>query len=124
MGWVRRAVGDGLEALIALRLKNAPAEDTMEFIADIWLRAFRQRAFIQELDEPRIRAAFDRIFGRIREWPAPLDVIELMPSRPERVKLPPPKASAGEHEKNVLRVRMMIESLLENWGPKSTRKGD
>jgi len=124
MGWVRRAVGDGLEALMALRLKNAPAEDTMEFIADIWLRAFRQRAFIQELDEPRIRAAFDRIFGRIREWPAPLDVIELMPSRPERVKLPPPETPAGEHEKNVLRVRMMIESLLENWGPKSTRKGD
>ena len=124
MGWVRRAVGDGLEALMALRLKNAPAEDTMEFIADIWLRAFRQRVFIRELDEPRIRAAFDLIFGRIREWPAPLDVIELMPPRPERMKLPPPKVSAEEHKKNVLRVRMMIGSFMENWGPKTTRKGD
>jgi hypothetical protein len=115
MDWVRQAVGDGLEALIALRLKNAPAEDTMEYIADIWLRAFRQRVFIRETDEPRIRAAFDRIFGRIREWPAPLDVIELMPPRPERLKLPPPKVSAEEHAENVSRVKEMIAVLMGKW---------
>lgn len=122
MDWINDAVLDGLSALVALRLRNTPAEDMIELTADIWVRAFRQRAFIREVDEPRIRAAFDRVFPTLREWPAPLDVIELMPPRPERPKLPPPKVSDEEHEKNVLRVRMMIGSFLENWGPETTRK--
>jgi len=124
MPWVREVVGDGLSALLALRLKNTPAEDMIELTADIWVQAFRQRAFIEEVDAPRIREAFRRIFPRIREWPAPLDVIELMPPRPERLKLPQPKVSDEEHAKNVARVRLMVESFLKNWGPETTRKED
>ena len=124
MDWINDAVLDGLSALVALRLRNTPAEDMIELTADIWVRAFRQRVFIQETDEPRIRAAFDLIFPKIREWPAPLDVIELMPPRPERLKLPPPELTDEEHAANVARGRLMIGSFLENWGTKTTRQGD
>lgn len=122
MDWISDAVMDGLSALVALRLKGAPGEDSIEFTADIWVRAFRQHVFIRELDEPRIRAAFDRIFGRIREWPAPLDVIERMPPRPPQKALPPPETSPEQHAMDVARVRVMVGSFLENWGPKTTRK--
>lgn len=119
--WIREAVGDGLEALLALRLKNAPAEDMIELTADIWVQAFSQRCFYPGDDAPRIREAFRRIFPKIREWPAPIDVITLMPSRPERAKLPAPKPSATEHAENVARVKSMLKDLVEGWGPKSTR---
>jgi len=121
MDWINDAVMDGLSALVALRLKGTPGEDMIDLTADIWVRAFRQRVFIQELDEPRIRAAFDRIFGRIREWPAPLDVIELMSPRPPQLALPEPEISDEQHQENVLRVRLMIGSFMEHWGPKSAR---
>lgn len=124
MPWVRKAVGDGLEALVALRLKNTPPEDTIELTGDIWLRAFRQRVSIQELDEPRIRAAFDKIFPKVREWPAPLDVIELMPPRPPQLALPEQEVSDEQHQKNVLRVRLVIGSFMEHWGPKTKRENN
>jgi hypothetical protein len=123
MDWINDAVMDGLSALIALRLKNTPAEDMIELTADIWVRAFRQRVFIPEVDEPRIRAAFDRIFPRIREWPAPLDVIELMPVRPPQLALPAPVVSDEQHAENVARVKEMIARFMDSWGPKTTKKG-
>ncbi|MFH1027695.1 MAG: hypothetical protein V1791_06810 [Pseudomonadota bacterium] len=119
--WIRESVADGLGALLALRLKNTPAEDMIELTADIWVRAFRKRVFIQELDAPRIRAAFDEIFPRIREWPAPRDVLELMPPRPPQLALPAPVVSDEQHAKNVARVKDMISNFMNSWGPQTTR---
>ncbi len=79
--WVRQEVAEGLEALLALRLRNSPAEDMIELTADIWLRAIGQRVSIEQLDSHRIREGFHRLFPKIREWPAPIQVIELMPPR-------------------------------------------
>jgi hypothetical protein len=123
MDWINDAVMDGLSALIALRLKNTPAEEMIDLTADIWLRAFRQRAFIREVDEPRIRAAFDMIFPRIREWPAPLDVIELMPPRPPQLALPELVVSDEQHAENVAKVKDLMAKFMDSWGPKTTRKG-
>ncbi|MRR33174.1 hypothetical protein EG829_00540 [bacterium] len=123
MDWINDAVMDGLSALVALRLKGTPGEDMIELTADIWVRAFRQRVFIRELDEPRVRVAFDRIFSQVREWPAPLDVIELMPPRPPQKALPPPKISDEEHGKMVARVKLMIGSFMQHWSmPPDKRK--
>jgi hypothetical protein len=120
--WIRKEVGDGLEALLALRLKNTPAEDMIELTADIWERAFRQRVHTKAIDVPRIREAFNRIFPKIREWPAPLDVIELMPPRPEQKKLPAPKLSDEEHAASVAKLKEMFAKLMDSWGPKTTRR--
>lgn len=117
MDWINDAVMDGLSALVALRLKGTPGEDMIELTADIWVRAFRQRVFIQEVDEKRVRVAFDKIFSRVREWPAPLDVIELMPPRPPQLALPAPEISAEERAVNSARVKALIEGYLAKWGP-------
>lgn len=116
MDWINDAVMDGLSALVALRLKGTPGEDMIELTADIWVRAFRHNVFVRELDEPRIKVAFDRVFGRIREWPAPLDVIGLMPPRAERLKLPQPELTEEQRLENVARVRGKINELLQRCG--------
>lgn len=122
MDWINDAVMDGLSALVALRLKGTPGEDMIELTADIWVRAFRQRVFIQDVDEKRVRVAFDKIFSRVREWPAPLDVIELMPPRPPQLALPPPVLADEEHAAKAAEVKQKIADLVNSWGPPTTRK--
>lgn len=120
--WIRAEIANGLQALLSLRLKNTPAEDMIELTADIWVQAFLHRlgtSTIECIDGPRIREGFRRIFGQIREWPAPIDVIERMPARPEREQLPPPQVTPEQHRENVTRVKGMFNDLLKSWGMKS-----
>lgn len=111
--WIRIAVADGLEGLLALRLKNTPAEDMIELTADIWVHAFSQRVSVESIDAPRIREGFMQIFPRIREWPAPLDVLELMPDRPPQPLLLPPEKSDEEWRRDQRRFDEILNSLIE-----------
>ena len=111
--WLRNEVGNGLQALLALRLKNAPAEDMVELTADIWLVAFSRRLGVvsEEIDAPRIAEGFRRYFPTAREWPAPIDVLGLIPRRPPQKSLPAPKPADGDRQ----RVKKMVDDLIEQW---------
>jgi hypothetical protein len=118
MDWLRNEVVEGLQALLALRLNGAPAADMVVLTANIWEQAFEQklgRNAIEEVDAPRIRAGFRFLFPRLREWPAPADVIESMPSRPPRKALPEPVPTKAQHQESVKRVKTMVDELLSGW---------
>lgn len=112
--WIRIAVADGLEGLLALRLKNAPAEDMIELTADIWVHAFSRRVSVESIDAPRIREGFMQIFPRIREWPAPLDVIELMPDRPPQPRLMAPDVSDEQWQRDRQRFDEILNGLVKH----------
>ena len=115
MDWLRREIGSGLQALLSLRLKDAPPAETITGTAEIWVRAFVARIGSTargEVDAPRIRAAFCAIFPRIREWPAPIDVIELMPPRPPQPKLPEPEIPEEERQQKVQELKEIMEDLI------------
>jgi hypothetical protein len=117
LDWIRIAVADGLEGLLALRLKNTPAEDMIELTADIWVHAFARRVSVEGIDAPRIREGFMRIFPRIREWPAPLDVIELMPDRSPQPRLPAPEVSNEQWQRDQQRFDEILNGLLVHVSP-------
>ena len=79
--WVRIAISSGLAGLLALRLENSPAADTITKTADIWEQAIRPKASVKDLDAPRIAAAFRQLFPKVRKWPGPAQLVELMPAR-------------------------------------------
>jgi hypothetical protein len=79
--WVRIAISSGLAGLLALRLENSPAADTITKTADIWEQAIRPKSSVRDLDEPRITAAFRQLFPKVRKWPGPAQLVELMPTR-------------------------------------------
>jgi len=109
--WIEDEVISGLQALLALRLRNTPAEDIIGLTLNIWVGAFRREVYSEGIDRQRIAEGFRRIFGRIREWPAPIDVIEQMPRRPISVVLAAPidaDAVAADYE----RVRPLIDELI------------
>ncbi len=79
--WVRIAISSGLAGLLALRLENSPAADTITKTADIWEQAIKPKASVKDLDAPRIAAAFRQLFPKVRKWPGPAQLVELMPAR-------------------------------------------
>ncbi len=107
---VRREVANGLQALLSLRLRNTPAEDMIELTADIWVAAMGQRVSVEQLDAPRIAAGFQRLFPTVREWPAPIQVIELMPRRPPQPALTH-TISAAERQANKERLRELSRRI-------------
>lgn len=122
MQWIREEVGNGLQALLSLRLKNTPAEDMIELTADIWVQAFSETLgswAVEELDAHRIREGFRKAFPKIREWPAPIDIIEQMPKRSEPRQLPGPEPD----EEAKQRIRATIEGLKTKLYVKNEKKG-
>lgn len=84
MNWLQNEIIDGISTLIVLRLPNTPAADTVEAVAKIWVNVFLRQpvGWQEDLDKGRIQAAFLRGAGNLTAWPAPRQIIELLPPRP------------------------------------------
>lgn len=112
--WLRAVVADGLSALIALGLDGQPAAEIMPLTADIWLRAIQRASVgldIAEIDAPRIREGFDRLWPSLKRWPVPAQLIEQIPGRPERQKLAPPPLTEAQHAEGKRRAQAILDQL-------------
>jgi hypothetical protein len=68
-------------------------------------RASRQ-ALSQEVDLPRFREAFVRILPTLREWPAPAEILDLLPPRPPQKQITTdPEMTAEERAEGVRLLR-------------------
>lgn len=103
--WMQTEIETGFQQLICLGLERQPAMDLMGGTVMAWVTALsHNRVWDQGLDAPRFRAAFLTMMGTRTSWPAPKDILEAMPPRPEMKALP---AKAPDPEK----ARRMIEQL-------------
>lgn len=110
-GWLVAEVAEGVQRLLVLRLEGCPSADTVQAVAlawadALWLRAGRWSA--QE-DAPRLRQAFRALAAHATRWPAPADLWEHLPPRPEppRLELPPPTPQERE------RIRAMLQQARQ-----------
>ena len=85
---LHNAVVDGLTILLALRLPGTPAVDTVVATAQAWssVLAFG-REWDEEQDVARFQTGFLQLAAVIDRWPAPKDLLDKLPPRPERMKL-------------------------------------
>lgn len=89
--WLEHIVIDGVQLLLALRLANAPAADTVDATVTAWLIAFMARGhWVEERDGPRFKAAFLRLVSTLDRWPAPKHLLDAMPAAAAQISLPPP----------------------------------
>lgn len=100
MKWLEDEISDGLSAMLAAKLENAPALDTIEVTANVWGLAWARHVNSDQLDAPRVREAFIRYIATARDWPAPIRVIELMPPRPPLPRLPLPELTDEQRARN------------------------
>lgn len=110
--WLRWEIGAGLSALVAQSLKFQPGADMITMNADVWFVALKKICTIEEVDAPRIQAGFQRLFGQIAEWPAPKQLLALMPDRPPRRSLPMPEPTEADRQ----RGREVLQQLKDKMG--------
>ncbi|MDD2319155.1 MAG: hypothetical protein PHO83_03795 [Geobacteraceae bacterium] len=110
--WLRWEIGTGLSALVAQSLKFQPGADMITMNADVWYLTLKKVCTIEQVDTPRIRAGFERLFGQVTEWPAPKQLIDVMPARPPRRSLPEPELTEADRQ----RGREVIQQLKDKMG--------
>ena len=120
--WLHDEVLTGLQRFYALRLKNSPPADATLATAAVWTDAINDHpiAWDESLDRKRIELAFRKLCSNIIEWPAPRQLIELIPRRPEQAKLPAPQMSPEQIALNKLRLAEILAGLKNQF---STSKG-
>jgi len=93
--WLENAVIEGLQALLVLRLKDAPAADTINAVVDVWLHALMaaNTTWISHLDAARVAAGFATLSRAREHWPAPKTLLDAMPARVMPTALPAPTSN-------------------------------
>ena len=119
--WFDAAISSGLQQLLVLYLPGAPAEETICAVAEMWSRAVwtSRASWDERLDVQRIAAAFLALARRVDRWPAPKQILDSLPPRPERAKLPEPPLSRDQIERNKAFLRRLTAMVL---APKETRR--
>lgn len=115
--WLRREISAGLQALVSISLDNQPAAEILPMTADVWLIAVQRGGVgisIEEVDAPRIREGFRRLFPLVKEWPKPRQLIEQIPGRPERQRLPAPPITKEEEAEGLRQLRAIKEKVNIN----------
>ncbi|MCB1950155.1 hypothetical protein [Nitrosomonas sp.] len=107
--WFRNAIVSGIQQLLSLSLDGTPPSKTITLTASTWIEVlWPTRRWDAELDETRIAEAFRQLMIRCDRWPAPRQLLLVLPSRPERLKLTPPAKGrdaamqAIKHAKEIL----------------------
>lgn len=111
--WLENSVIEGLQMLLTLRLRNAPASDTIDAVVDVWVALFAARpiGWDEQRDTPRLHQAFAKVGGKLDYWPAPANVLEAMPPPPIQPLLRPPKSTIPphEHQRRMDKVKALLE---------------
>ncbi len=131
--WLEVVVIEGLQMLLTLRLRNAPAHDTITAVLDVWLMAIMSRnpIWFEERDKPRFQAAFLRLAGTLEAWPAPAQLYRELPKLPDQCALEAPEQPIPRGEKIHRQIATLIDQVTEGKGlfkppppPKRRKKDD
>lgn len=116
--WFTRLIGQCLASLYLLGLDGVPAGENTEKLAALWVRLLWEKpihgGWCEQIDAPRLRAAFAKIAETSKRWPAPATFWEVLP---ERARPPSNRTLANsdfgrERQAEALRARdAWLESL-------------
>ncbi|MCS4503873.1 hypothetical protein NYO91_07255 [Arhodomonas aquaeolei] len=109
--WFQEVVAEGIAKLYVLRLDSAPAADTLDGVEMVWVEALWHcgKQWDEAADYERLRRAFVALTQRVDRWPAPKQLLENLPPRPQPKSLPQPKPTPEERERAQAFVRRMRE---------------
>lgn len=112
--WFHEAITRGLQALVVLHLPGGPAYDTVSYTRDVWVKTLWDAPveWDRNADEKRLETAFNRIARNADRWPAPRQLLEHMPARPQPPALPGPKLSEEQKRRNSEYLRAALREAM------------
>lgn len=111
--WFRNAVTDGVMRLLVLRLPSAPWEDEAEYTTQTWIEVLWAApiGWDEQQDARRLRHAFNRLAAQSERWPAPRQLLAMLPERTPRPRLPKPPMSEAKRAENKARLRELMAEI-------------
>ena len=89
--WFSSLIAEGLQRLAVMRLLNSPQDAELELACAVWIDTlWYRRAWHQDPDAARLRRAFAALAGSARRWPAPAELLDHLPAKPQPLALPQP----------------------------------
>ena len=110
MNWLQAEIVEGIQKLMALRLRNTSPSDTLKATAVVWFDVFNSRPITwdQELDTKRIKKGFTELCAYSDSWPSPSDFFRALPSRHQALMLPDNSNKSYSPE-----TKKMVDDLLK-----------
>ena len=121
---IYNAVIEGLQKLIALRLRGAPSEAGIVAVATVWEEALCYAVRWRPDDLPRVRKAFAQLYADSHDWPSPKAFLDRLPPRPPPRQLPRPPVDPAKREAyaNTLKqLTNMLQMEKSHVHPQSSR---
>lgn len=112
--WFYNAVIDGLSIMMILRLKNTPAEDSLEALADTWIFSLWNCGigWREDIDLERLQFAFKTIGNNCDYFPAPKTFLEhLQPRKPCRA--PQLGVERGADMKQIAVMQAIVSGVIK-----------
>ncbi len=89
--WFSRVIAEGLQRLAAMHLVGTPTDAGLDLACAVWIDTlWYRRAWQPDPDAARLRRAFAALSGSARRWPAPAELLDHLPAKPQPLALPPP----------------------------------
>ena len=103
MEWLEEKIVEGVQSMIVIRMRNAPALETITTVARVWILIFKRQPIVwNEIEDGwRIEEAFLSHMSESEFFPTPKDILTAMPKRKEAVMLALPRPEKKPCGKNV-----------------------
>ena len=95
--WFSAVIAEGLQRLAAMHLVGTPTDAGLDLACAVWIDTlWYRRAWQPDPDAARLRRAFAALSGSARRWPAPAELLDHLPAKPQPPALPaPPRGRTG-----------------------------
>ena len=83
-GWFATAIVTGIQKLAAMSLPGTPTDSALTLAGAVWVETlWARRRWYPDTDPQRLSLAFTALAGYARRWPAPADLLDYLPPRPQ-----------------------------------------
>lgn len=121
--WFYQSVSAGLGMLLVLHLRGAPGHETIEFTEQVWVDLLWSAPveWDQELDAGRIQRGFQKLGREVEQWPAPKQLLNMLPARRQRVAIGR-QFSTEELEANIQKMKDIMNGKITHQAPPAEKR--
>jgi hypothetical protein len=112
--WLRQEIGMAFQQMICLALDGAPAAEMLPLTAEMWVMTIGF-GMVEDLDRERVRDGFRQLYRKLKKWPQPVELTDVLPGRPKRTALMEPEISPVDHAEQSRRLQDIM-NMLNNGG--------
>jgi len=109
--WLRQEIGKGFQQMLLLRLDGAPAAELVAMTAEMWVTLIAPN-LEEQIDRQRISRGFTLLLRKIKRWPQPVELLEVLPTRMRR-PADPKTTEAPISDEAHERGKAAFEEILE-----------